>query len=49
MVFVALSALQVLSRLGTAVGESVGRRLLLVLKPFRPFALNAKVDDGGHR
>jgi len=46
--FVALSALQVLSRLGTAVSKPVGRRLSLGLAPFRPFPLNSKVDDGGH-
>jgi hypothetical protein len=49
MVFVAPSALQVSSRFGTAVSEPVGRGLLLGLAPFRPFALNSKVYDGGHR
>lgn len=48
MVFVAPSAVQVSSRFGTAVSEPVGRGVLIRLKPFRPFALNSKVDDGGH-
>lgn len=47
--FVAPSTLQVLSRLGPAMSEPVGRSLLLGFKPFRPLALDPKVDDIGHK